>query len=160
MGSVLVAQGDELLFSKGYGLANIATATANTPETRHRTGSITKSFTAALVLKLQEAGRLSVNDPLNLYLPEFPGSNIITLHHLLTHSAGLVPNERLEGEGPYSLAALVASFQDEPRLFGPGERFSYSNAGYLVLTEVVARVTGQPFSAWMEEHELRNSTFI
>jgi len=90
MGSVLVARGDKVLFSKGYGFANLEWDIPNTPDTKFRIGSLSKQFTAVLILKLEEQGKLSVSDPLKKYIPDAPAAwDNITLFHLLTHTSGL-----------------------------------------------------------------------
>src|SRR5712691_7570008 len=92
MGSVLVARGNDVLFSKGYGSANLEWDVPDTPSTKFRLGSVTKQFTAASILLLEERGKLKVEDPIKKYLPDAPASwDKITLFHVLTHSAG-IPN--------------------------------------------------------------------
>src|SRR5262249_8274628 len=89
MGSVLVARGDEILFSKSYGSANLEWNIPNTPTTKFRIGSITKQFTAAAILLLEERGKLNVNDPVKKYMPAAPAAwDKITLFNVLTHTAG------------------------------------------------------------------------
>src|SRR5229473_8283761 len=90
MGSVLVARGNEVLFSKGYGAANLEWAIPNTPSTKFRLGSVTKQFTAASILLLEERGKLKVDDPVKKYLPAAPAAwNKMTIFHVLTHTAGI-----------------------------------------------------------------------
>jgi len=89
-GSALVARDGKALFSKGYGMANAEWDVPNTPQTKFRLGSITKQFTAASILLLQERGKLSVQDPICKYIAECPKSwEPITIHHLLTHTSGI-----------------------------------------------------------------------
>jgi len=88
MGSVLVARGSQVLFSKGYGAANLEWNISNSPTTKFRLGSITKQFTAASILLLEERGKLSVNDPVKKHMPDAPAAwDKITIFNLLTHSA-------------------------------------------------------------------------
>jgi CubicO group peptidase (beta-lactamase class C family) len=92
MGSVLVARGDKVLFSKGYGFANLEWDIPNTPDTKFRIGSLTKQFTAVLILKLEEQGKLSVSDPVKKYIADAPAAwDKIKLFQLLTHTSGLEP---------------------------------------------------------------------
>src|ERR1041385_1517299 len=92
MGTVLVAKGNQVLFSKGYGSANLDWNIPNTPNTKFRLGSITKQFTAASILLLEERGKLNVNDPVQKYVTNSPSAwDGIQIKHVLTHSAGL-PN--------------------------------------------------------------------
>src|ERR1700757_26684 len=82
MGTVLVARGGQVLFSKGYGSANLEWSVPNTPDTKFRLGSVTKQFTAASILLLEERGKLGVNDPVNKYLPDAPAAwDKITIYH-------------------------------------------------------------------------------
>jgi len=92
MGTVLVAKGDKVLLSKGYGSANLEWNVPNAPSTKFRLGSITKQFTAASILLLEERGKLKVDDPVKKYMPDAPPAwNKITIFNLLTHTSG-IPN--------------------------------------------------------------------
>ena len=147
-GSVLVARGDKVLLSKGYGLADADGGTANGPTTRFRIGSITKQFTGAAILLLQQQGRLTVRDPVCRYLATCPDAwNPITLHHLLTHTSGL-PNvtdlaqfQSARGR-PTTPAQQLDWVGDLPLEFPPGSTFRYSNTGYLALGLVIEKVSG------------------
>ena len=88
-GTVLVARGDTVLLSKGYGMANYEFSVPNTPRTVSATGSNTKQFTAAAVMKLQEQGRLNVTDPVTQYIPGVPGWKEIRIYQLLNHTSGI-----------------------------------------------------------------------
>ena len=88
-GSILIARDGQMIVAKGFGLADVA---ANTPiygDTKFRIGSVTKQFTAAAILRLQEQGKLSVSDPLSKFIPDFPKGSEVTIHHLLTHTSGI-----------------------------------------------------------------------
>jgi len=90
MGSVLVARGDQILLSKGYGSANLEWNIPNSPSTKFRLGSITKQFTAASILLLEERGKLKVDDPVKKYMPDAPAAwDKITIYHVLTHTSGI-----------------------------------------------------------------------
>src|ERR1700722_5457132 len=133
MGTVLVAKGTEVVLNKGYGSANLEWDVPNSPATKFRLGSITKQFTAASILLLEERGQLNVNDPVKKYVPDAPAAlEKITIFHVLTHTSG-IPNftsfpdyAKLE---PFATTAeqLVSLFRDKPPDFEPGEKFSYSN---------------------------------
>jgi CubicO group peptidase (beta-lactamase class C family) len=158
MGSVLVARGTQVLFSKGYGSANLEWDVPNTPSTKFRLGSVTKQFTAASILLLEERGKLSVNDPVKKYLPDAPPAwEQITVFHLLTHTSG-IPNftsfpdyRKLE---PFATTAeqLVARFRDKPLDFEPGEKWNYSNSGYVLLTYLIEKITGGSYEAFVREN--------
>lgn len=161
-GAALVAIDSQVIIARGYGQANLEFKTPNTPQTKFFIGSITKQFTAAAILKLQEMGKLNVHDPLAEHLPYYPGpaAEKITIHHLLTHTAGLpnytdVPeilDQRTEAIAP---TELMEYFMHQPLLFEPGEKFHYSNSGYIVLGAVVEAVSGQSYEAFLHRYILR-----
>jgi len=131
---------------------------ANTPETVYRIGSITKQFTAMAILKLQENGLLTVDDLICIHLEECPESwSAITIHHLLTHTSG-IPNYTDDyavlSKLMYSTvgsAAVVDSFIDEPLQFEPGTNWSYSNSGYHLLGDIIARAAGVSYRRYLQE---------
>ncbi|MBO0938542.1 serine hydrolase [Fibrella sp. HMF5335] len=158
-GTVLVAEKGQVIVKKGYGMANMEWNIANTPDTKFRLGSITKQFTAMLIMQLVEQGKLKLNEPITTYLPNYPkatGSKI-TLHHLLTHTSGL-PNytnfptffETVSRE-PFTPTEFLKKFQDMPLEFEPGSKFSYSNSGYFLLGVVVEKVTGKSYAQVLQE---------
>ena len=117
MGSVLVARDNEVLFSKGYGSANLEWELPKTPSTKFRLGSITKQFTAASILLLEERGRLNVEDPVKKYLPDAPAAwDKITIFHVLTHTAGILDNNQLMSKLG-NQAAIPIFPQAETRFF-------------------------------------------
>ncbi len=151
-GSVLVMQGGKVLLDKGYGLADMAHAVPNTPQTAYRIASITKQFTAASILLLQERGKLNISDPVKTYLPDAPPAwDHITLYNLLTHTSGLVRDYNPDGArtGP---AHLMAALHDQPLQFAPGDGYSYSNAGYEVLGLIVEKVSGQTYGDFVHDN--------
>ncbi len=140
--AVVVLHAGEVVFAKAYGLADVERGIPNTTHTRMRLASVSKSFTALAVLQLVEQGRLRLEDPLEKYVPGVVGGDRITIHHLLTHTAGM-PD--------------FMSFDDAaklPRDGAPGERLNYSNVGYVGLGRVIEKVTGARY----EEH-LRRAIF-
>ncbi|MEM8810850.1 MAG: serine hydrolase domain-containing protein, partial [Cyanobacteria bacterium P01_G01_bin.38] len=88
-GNVMIARDGKPLLTRSYGMANWEHDVANTPETKFRIGSITKQFTAVAILQLQEQGLIDVQAPVSAYLPDYPGGDRITVHHLLTHTSGI-----------------------------------------------------------------------
>src|SRR5581483_949465 len=160
MGSVLVARGDKVLLSKGYGFANLEWDTPNTPDTKFRIGSLTKQFTAALILKLEEQGKLSVNDPVKKYITDAPAAwDNITLFRLLTHTSGLpdytsLPDYPNLQTLPTTATQIMARFRDRPLEFQPGEKFKYCNSGYVVLTAVVEKVAGMSYEKFLQDQIL------
>ncbi|MEK7951742.1 serine hydrolase [Luteolibacter soli] len=154
-GAMLVAREGKILFSRGYGLADREGKAAATPDTRFRIGSVTKQFTAAAILHLAEQGCLSIEDPLSKYFPSYPGGEKITLRQLLNHTSGLHSYTEQEGFAekvgkPIKPADLIAWFQNAPPDFPPGEQFRYSNSGYFLLGEIVAKVSGQSFGDYLD----------
>jgi CubicO group peptidase (beta-lactamase class C family) len=157
MGAVLVARGGQVLHRAGYGQADLEQDTPATPETVYRLASLTKQFTAAAILQLQDQGRLSVADPVSAYLPDYPGGEAITLHQLLNHTAGIPDYEQFADQAALrreavSVEQLLARFADLPLEFTPGSQFSYSNSGYAVLTRIIEIVSDQPYAAYLTEH--------
>jgi CubicO group peptidase (beta-lactamase class C family) len=159
MGSVLVAQNGDILLNEGYGQANVGAEIPNLPETQFRIGSLTKQFTAAAILKLQEQGLLNVQDPVAKFLPDYPRGNEITIHHLLTHTGGIPNYERRRDlpevvQSPIPLDELIASFSGQPLEFPPGQQYRYSSSGYVVLTKIIEIASGQPYADYLENQIL------
>ncbi|MBE9067993.1 serine hydrolase [Leptolyngbya cf. ectocarpi LEGE 11479] len=157
-GTVLIAQGSHPPITRSYGLANREHQVANTVFTKFRIGSVTKQFTAAAILQLQEKGLLELQAPISTYLPDYPEGDRITVEHLLTHTAGIP--EYLNPEifpdllewirQPSTLAQLVERFQALPLEFEPGETFRYSNSGYVLLTQIIEAVSNQTYADYLQ----------
>jgi CubicO group peptidase (beta-lactamase class C family) len=151
-GAVLVAKGDEILLNKGYGLAIRSQGIPNTANTIFCVGSITKQFTAAAIMTLEMQGKLKTEDPVGKYLDGVPADKAtITLHHLLTHTSGFVPDVG----GDYEKSGrdeTVRKILDLPLEFKPSERFAYSNVNYTLLAAIVEKVSGQPYEEYLYEH--------
>lgn len=142
--------------SKGYGAAQTTDQVPISPQTKFRIGSVTKQFIAAAILKLQEGGKLSVNDPLTKFISDYPRGDEVTLHHLLTHTSGIKNytskpdffekvTEAVEPED------LIDSFKNDEFDFAPGEKWSYCNPGYFLLGHIVSKVSGQSLDAYLRE---------
>jgi len=149
-GSILVAKDGRILLHKGYGLADREKGIPFTPETAFDIGSITKQFTAAAILALESEGKLKVTDPLGKYFDVPQDKAGITLHHLLTHSAGLQDvfggdYEEMTRDG------LVQAALASQLLWPPGTRYQYSNAGYSLLAAIVEKVSGKPYETFLRE---------
>jgi hypothetical protein len=125
MGSVLVAQNDQVLLDKGYGYANLEWQIPDSPQAKFRLGSITKQFTAACILLLEERGKLKTDDPVKKYMPDAPAAwDKITIYNLLTHTSGIpsftgFPDYRSTEAQPTTPEKLVARFRDKPLDFQP-----------------------------------------
>ena len=154
MGTVLVARGDEVLLSKGYGSANLEWGIPNAPSTKFRLASVSKQFTAAAILLLEEQGKLKVEDPVKKHLPDAPAAwDTITIFNLLTHTSGITNESGQLPTTPFaSTAANVARFRDKPLDFAPGERFNYSNNGYILLGFLIERISGRSYEAFLRDN--------
>ena len=154
--AVIVSQDGEVLFSKGYGLANVADNVSISAKTKFRIGSVTKQFAAAAILKLQEDGKLKVTDKLTKFIPDYPRGDEVTLHHLLTHTSGIT-SYTSKGDfyekvtKPIEPQDLIASFKNDDFDFSPGEKWSYSNSGYFLLGHIVAQVSEKSFDEYLRE---------
>ena len=156
--SVAVLRGDRLLLARGYGYASLEHRVPATDSTIYQSGSVGKQFTAAAVVMLAEAGRLGLDDPLRRHLPEGPdGWSRITLRHLLTHTSGIpdYTDSTLDYRRDYSEDDLVRLAAALPPEFPPGERWSYSNTGYVLLGAVIRRVTGAFYGDFLHERLFR-----
>jgi len=155
MGTVLVARDGTVVLDKAYGSANVEWDIPNTPTTKFRLGSITKQFTAASILLLDERGTLKIDDTIRTYLADVPASwNGITVHNLLTHTSGILNFTALPEYRTVKLSAtpvdtVIATVRDKPLDFAPGERMSYSNTGYLVLGSIIEKVTGGSYGTFV-----------
>lgn len=157
MGSVMVAKSDSVIFIKGYGLANREHVVPNCPNTRFRIGSIAKQFTAVCILRLQEQGKLSLDDPVSKFVEKCPVRwNQITIRHLLTHTSG-IPNYT---EFPHYLQTakvhwrpqkMIERLHDKPLEFDPGKQCKYSNSGYFLLGYFVERSSGMSYEDYLQE---------
>ncbi len=156
MGAVLVARGDQIVFNKAYGSANLEWKIANTPTTKFRIGSITKQFTSASILLLEQRGKLKLDDPIRKHFLDAPVAwDAITLKHLLTHTSG-IPNftnfpeyQKLKYlETP--LSDVIALFKDKALEFKPGEKMAYSNSGYMLLGYVIEKASGMSYADFVQ----------
>jgi CubicO group peptidase (beta-lactamase class C family) len=151
-GSVLVAEKDKILLQKSYGYKNFTTKALNDSNTIFQICSVTKQFTATVILKLQEEGKLSVKDKLDKYFPEFKYADKITLENLLTHTSGIYNYTSDIDESDSAIACnpvnkqLVLDIMFKHALdFKPGSKFSYDNSGYYLLGLIIEKTTGKSY---------------
>src|SRR5262245_52533775 len=145
-GSVLIARGDRILVNKSYGLANIELNVPASSHTRYVIASVTKTLTAAGIVRLRDQGKLRLEDTLSRYLPAFPYASRITITQLLGHASGVSNPDYLALFGrQVSLGELVEQIGKLPLQFPPGTDSRYSNAGYNLLAAVIEKITGQPY---------------
>ena len=159
-GTVLVAQKGRILFEKGYGYRDAGTKTANDAASIYQIGSLTKAFTAAIIMQLQEEKKLNVQDKLGKYFPGFINGDKITIEHLLTHTSGLYnyTNDTVLMKSDvtrhYSREEMVGIFQKYPPDFEPGMGWNYSNSGYSMLGYIIEKETKKPYEAVVRERIL------
>lgn len=168
-GSVFIAHKGSIILDKGYGYANLEHTVQNTPETKFRIRSITKPFTATLIMQLQEKELLRTTDTLKTYIPDFPHGDIITIAHLLSHTSGIfnlsnVPGIEVLLKSPATIQEVIATFKDKPLEFQPGKMFKYSNSNFMLLTSIIEQVTGKPYAQVLQENildplEMKNSGY-
>jgi CubicO group peptidase (beta-lactamase class C family) len=154
--AVLVAKDGKVLLEKSYGLGNIEERAPAKPETKFRIGSITKQFTAAAILKLQEENKLSVEDKLAQFIPDYPRGDEVTVHHLLTHTSGIhsytsQPEFMAHVTQGTTPEQHIKSFRDDPYDFDPGERWLYNNSGYFLLGFIIEKVSGKSYGDYLRE---------
>jgi CubicO group peptidase (beta-lactamase class C family) len=157
-GVALIEQNGKTILHKAFGWKDFAAKTLNDTLTKFPILSVTKSFTATVLLKLQEQGLLSINDPLGKYFPDYPEGGKITLEQLITHSSGIYNYTDNIDEAdsavvchPVSKAFVVEQFKNKPLAFQPGKGFSYNNSGYYLAGLVIEKVTGKPYEQNVRE---------
>ena len=151
-GAVLVAKDDQIILKKAYGFANRETKQPYTVDMVSCIGSVTKQFTGAAILKLEMMGKLNTSDSIAKYLPNVPADKAgITIHHLMTHTAGFSGDLGGTDEEPISRDDLVAKVLAAPLASKPGERFEYSNEGFSLAGAIVERVSGQSYEAFLRQ---------
>jgi CubicO group peptidase (beta-lactamase class C family) len=160
LGTVLVISKGERLLAQGYGMADLENGLPNVLHTKFRIGSITKMFTSMAVMMLAEQGKLRSEDLLSEYLEDIPDHwSEITLHHLLSNSSGIMHSWALPGFTKNmslraTTAETIAKFVDQPLVAPPGEKYHYSGAGFFVLSQVIAKVSGQSYEDFLRAHIL------
>jgi CubicO group peptidase (beta-lactamase class C family) len=148
-GVVRIARGDEILVDVAWGLAP-PYASGEPHEALFRIGSLTKPFNAAAILMLRDAGKLSLDDTLDRFLPGFPSAERITIQQLLTHGAGVPdPDSNLFFSDEVDLDTVLKSIADKPLLFEPGTSNRYSNGGYNVLARVIEVASGEAWESYL-----------
>lgn len=151
-GAVLIAKDGRIVLDEGYGLADEERGTRMRPSTVVLTGSLSKQFTAAAILRLESEGLLRVTDRISEHLPGVPADKrTITIHHLLTHTAGFTSDHFDDDLTPMSLEEALPAIWALPLGSEPGTRYDYSNTGYALLAAIVQETTGRPFTRYMRE---------
>ena len=157
-GSALVADHATPILKKGYGLANMEWNIPNAADTKFRLGSITKQFTAALVLQMVEQGKMDLNAPISRYLPNYPAAtgDRVIMHQLLNHTSGIPGYTELPQFGaimrePRKPEEFLSFFSGLELLFEPGTKFSYNNSGFFLLGAILEKLTGQTYEQLLRE---------
>lgn len=160
--SALVAQAGKVTYSAVKGQSDLELGVAADGNTHFRIGSVTKQFTAVAILHLAEAGKLRLEDSIQVHLPDFPvKAHTLTLEHLLTHTSGLAEITEMPVffeeimRGGSTPEALLSHFQDAPLRFEPGSAFSYSNSGYHLLGLVIERASGLDYNTYVATYLLQ-----
>jgi CubicO group peptidase (beta-lactamase class C family) len=155
--SVIVVKDRQVLFRKGYGMANLELGVRIEPEMIFRIGSITKQFTAVATLMLMEQGKLSLSDEITKYLPDYPTQgHKITIEHLLTHTSGIksytgMPEWRPLWRKDLTLTELIDVFKNQPMEFAPGDGWNYNNSAYVLLGAIIEKASGMKYADFIEQ---------
>lgn len=156
-GAFLISRNGKPIYKKAFGLANLELDVKMTPDNVFQIGSMTKQFTAVAILMLEEQGKLSLNDPISKFIPDYPNGNNITVSHLLTHTSGVKNFTKMKtiseiAQKEMTPKAMVDFFKDEPVDFTPGEKFEYNNSGYIVLGYLIELTSGKTYEEFIQEN--------
>jgi len=153
-GTVLIVKKGAVLMAKGYGYHDAYNKLKNDENTIFQLGSNTSQFTAEVILQLDSKGKLSLEDKVARYLPDYPDGNKISLKNLLTHTSGIYnyTSDIRSVSQPMSKEQVVAIFKNKPLAFEPGTRYAYSNSDYFLLGMIIEKITKKKY-----EHEVRES---
>lgn len=156
--AALVYKDGEVLYRKAFGMANLELKVPMKPENVFEIGSITKQFTSVSILMLMEQGKLSLDDEIAKFIPDYPTKGKkITVHHLLNHTSGIksytnMENFRSQARTDMSPEALIDVFKNEQMEFDPGEEWNYNNSGYILLGHIIEEVSGKPYAEFVSEN--------
>lgn len=164
MGSIAISENGQIVFQKAIGFSSLNPKTAATPKTVYRIGSVSKTYTAVIILQLVGEGKLKLSDPLSQFYPDWPHAKEITMEHLLRHQSGIHnfgKRKRRENSAinPTTKAEAEAIFKNAPTDFLPGKETEYNNANYVVLSLVAETIEDKPFAVILEERIANPSRF-
>jgi CubicO group peptidase (beta-lactamase class C family) len=154
--AVLAAKEGEVIYRKAFGMANLELGVPMQPEMVFEIGSMTKQFTAVSILMLMEQGKLSLDDEITKYIPDYPvQGQKITIHHLLTHTSGIKSYTSMEEWAPLwrkdmEPLELIDVFKNQPMDFAPGEKFLYNNSAYFILGYIIEKASGMTYESFIE----------
>ena len=156
--AVLVAKNGQIIYQKAFGMANLELNVPMRPEMVFRIGSITKQFTAIAVLQLMEQGKLSLQDDITKFIPDYPTQAYsITIEHLLTHTSGIksytgMTDYMKNVRNDMKPEELIDIFKNQPMEFAPGTKWNYNNSGYFLLGYIIEKVTGKTYADYIQEN--------
>lgn len=151
-GAVLVTKDGHVLLKKAYGLADYEWNIKNTIDTKFQLASVTKQFTAAAILLLVERGKLSLNDKLNKFMPDYPKADSVTIHMLLSHTSGLAMGFKEIALSSMDKDSAYAEIKKIPYEFSPGMKSGYSNIGYYLLAKIIEKVSDEKYAVFLKKN--------
>jgi len=157
--SVLIAQKNTIVFQQGYGLADLDHKTPIIPQSVFRLGSVSKQFTAISILQLVEKNKLSLDDEIQKFIPDYPNDGYgIQIKHLLSHTSGIPDYLQMDHPDPFVLRRdftpkeIIDFFKEQPLEFDPGTQFSYSNSGYIILGYIIEKISGKSYAQYVNDY--------
>ncbi len=156
--TILIAKGDEVIFNKAYGMADLELNVPMRPEMVMEIGSITKQFTAVAILMLVEQGKISFDDDITKFIEDYPThGHHISIHHLLTHTSGIKSYTSMQTwperwRDDFTPKELIDFFKNEPMDFAPGEQWSYNNSAYFILGYIIEKVSGMKYEDFIKQN--------
>ncbi len=156
--AVVIARGDNVIYRKAFGMANLELNVPMQHGSVFRIGSITKQFTAVAILQLVERGKLSLNDEITRFIPDYPTQGYrITIEHLLTHTSGIrnysgIKDTARKLTGDVAPVEVIEHFKHHPMRFAPGTKWEYSNSGYFLLGYIIEIITGKTYGDYLDEN--------
>jgi CubicO group peptidase (beta-lactamase class C family) len=157
-GSALVSRNGVILVNKGYGYRNATTKALNDSQTIFQIGSVTKQFTTAIILKLQDENKINLQDKISKYFPQYAKGDSITVEQLMLHTSGIFSYTEdsdfmtKEVSNPANKEKMMALFKDKPLKFSPGTDWQYSNSAYVLLGYIIESVTGKPYEQVVRDY--------
>ncbi|MBC5833866.1 serine hydrolase [Flavobacterium sp. F372] len=151
-GTVLITKNGSVLLKKAYGLADYEWDIKNTIDTKFQLASVTKQFTATAILQLVEEGKLSLNDKLSNFFPDYPKADRVTIHMLLSHSSGLGLGFKELAISTISNDSAYSEIKKIPYEFSPGTSTAYSNIGYYLLGKIIEKVSGEKYAVFLRKN--------
>ncbi|WP_281322279.1 serine hydrolase domain-containing protein [Flavobacterium aestivum] len=151
-GTVIVLKNGSVLLKKAYGFADYEWNIKNTIDTKFQLASVTKQFTATAILQLVEKRKLSLNDKLSQFFPDYPKADSVTIHMLLSHSSGLAMGFKEIATSSISADSAYNEIKKMPYEFSPGTKTAYSNIGYYLLAKIIEKVSGEKYADYLNKH--------